>query len=141
MAILRAFGLALVLASLLFAQETMAPVLSVNVPFSFEVAGQRLAPGDYTVEFNVTVKWVLLKSAAGQSAAVVSFPIPADPPDGVDAKLVFHRYGDRSFLAEAWHPRGAHGIVNSKQEKELVTSRMIAGGVRDTITIAARAGP
>ncbi|MBL8233359.1 MAG: hypothetical protein JNL98_32985 [Bryobacterales bacterium] len=141
MAILRALGLALVLASLLFAQETMAPVMWVNVPFSFEVAGQRLPPGDYTVEFNVTIKWVLLKSAGGQSAAVVSFPIPADPPDGVDAKLVFLRYGDRRFLAEARHPRGAHGVVKSKQEKELVTSRLIAGGARDTISIVARLGP
>jgi hypothetical protein len=140
MAILRALGLALILASLLFAQETMAPVLRATIPFSFEVAGYRLPAGDYTVKLNVTIQWVLLKSAEGKSVAVISYPMPAEPAADGGVKLVFHRYGDRCFLAEAWHPRGTQGVVRSKQERELVTSRMIVQS-RETVTVFARLGP
>src|ERR1700730_10296117 len=72
-----------------------------NVPFEFVVGSQNLPAGAYTVSsINSSGEALRINSADARSSAV-RLTIPANGKTD-HAKLVFHRYGERYFLAEVW---------------------------------------
>jgi len=75
-------------------------VVQVTIPFDFSVSGKTLAAGEYLIAPSGE-KGIAFKGVKGNGAAVVlTHPISNSKADG--PKLVFHRYGDKYFLAQAW---------------------------------------
>jgi hypothetical protein len=68
-----------------------------DVPFSFAVNGETLAPGSYDISLTVS-SGVLQVRSFRENAFVMTLPGAVDSR-GV-SMLVFHRYGDRYLLRE-----------------------------------------
>ena len=99
--------------------------LEVNVPFAFEVGNKTLPAGSYRVEPVPTGAGSIeiLCSNNGDVRLPISTMATA-PSSGIPASaLVFHRYGNRYFLAQIRTGDGhAREVFPSKQEKELARS-------------------
>ena len=88
-----------VLLTLAFAQTG---AIRVSVPFDFTVGKQTLAAGEYRVTINGTS---LLQVARinGPGVAIVSTNYTGGGPNqNLSPRLIFHSYGNRHFLSEAW---------------------------------------
>jgi len=116
-----------VLLSIVAAGECQAQSrpLEVNVPFAFEVGNKTLPAGSYRVESVPTGAGSIeiLRSNKGDVRLPISTMATA-PTSGIPASaLVFHRYGNRYFLAQIrTGDRHAREVFPSKQEKELARS-------------------
>jgi hypothetical protein len=116
-----------VLLSIVAAGECQAQSrpLEVNVPFAFEVGNKTLPAGSYRVESVPTGAGSveILRSNRGDIRLPISTMATA-PTSGIPASaLVFHRYGNRYFLAQIRTGDGhAREVFPSKQEKELARS-------------------
>jgi hypothetical protein len=77
--------------------------MRVMVPFNFVVAGATLPAGEYDIQSFGTDEKMLAIRNQNSSASLLAF---SDSCESLNAssstKLVFHRYGDRYFLAELW---------------------------------------
>ena len=50
--------------------------------------------------------------------------------------MVFHRYGDRYFLAQAWTPADNTGLQAPRSRAERVIASQLASSERKTTTVA-----
>lgn len=119
--------LALLAATFANAQTTV-PALRAEIPFVFEMRGATLPAGDFRIDFSEDRSWFTIKSLedSKESAIGVTFSVALHKQSPNEAKLVFNKYGDRYFLSQIWHPNIARQLPKSKQERELVTSRVVA---------------
>jgi hypothetical protein len=97
-------------------------ILEVNVPFAFEVGNKTVPAGSYRVETVPTGNGSLqtLRSNSGEARLTIS-TMPATTNSGTPSpSLVFHRYGNRCFLAQI-RTGGGHVryLYPTLQEKEL----------------------
>lgn len=126
MKILRVAIVAL-LAVMLASAQTAAPALSAEIPFAFEMAGVTLPPGEYRVTFSPERTWIMVRDLdTNDSALAVAFSVYPKDMSADNVKLIFNRYNDRYFLSQVWHPNVVRELPKSKQERELVTSRLVA---------------
>jgi len=111
--------------------------LHANVPFEFTVGDKNLSAGEYdiTTLFN-SGDTIVVKN--GEKAAIrLSNRLTSSEPQK-NNKLVFHKYGERYFLAEVWQGGESTGrkLVSSKAEdavrRELATVYRIRGINKDT---------
>lgn len=76
--------------------------IRVTVPFDFTVGKQTLPAGEYSVTIN---RQALLKvvriDGPGFASALTNYT-GGGPNQNLTPRLVFNRYGNRNFLAEAW---------------------------------------
>jgi len=88
-----------------------------DVPFDFIVGDKALPAGTYDIsEVNAHAIAILAHHAAG--GAMVQFQ-PANGKQHMQAKLVFHKYGDRYFLYQVWDADSVGiQVRESKLEKE-----------------------
>ena len=104
------------------AQTTSAQRVLANIPFTFNVGKVSLPPGKYSIAVlnpSSDRKILQIRSADGKSSAIVlTTGLIGNISD--DAKLVFDRYGDRYFFAQAQMAGDATTLaaVKSKAEKE-----------------------
>ena len=105
------------------------PQMFAEVPFAFVVADQQLPSGDYSV-WRVTETGrgpLMMRSRHDGTAVFIACrsPLTAQNKRGAPPKLVFHRYGDRYFLAQVWSS-GTAGIdlPPSQEEREYVDSEV-----------------
>jgi hypothetical protein len=71
-----------------------------SVPFEFVVGAEVLPAGEYLVSSLASGR-VLVRSADGR--VTTAFTLVAKAREAsAESKLVFHRYGDRHFLAQVW---------------------------------------
>jgi len=119
----------LVLAALAATQVTRAQErIIVNVPFEFTAGDAKLSAGEYTVGKNSSDSPVLLIARTDRSEAIL---VPSNAAQAneaqSDSKLVFHKYGDRYFLAQVWTAGSARGreLMKSAAEKEISLSARI----------------
>jgi hypothetical protein len=116
-----------VLLSIVVAGECQAQSrsLEVSVPFAFEAGNKTMPAGSYRVESVPTGAGSLetLRSNNGGVRVTISTMVTA-PNSGTPASvLVFHRYGNRYFLAQIRAGDGhARDVFPSQQEKELARS-------------------
>ena len=93
-----------------------------KVPFSFNVGGQTLPAGEYFVE-GLWWNAVAFHNGKGEKGLVV---IAQQSPriQEVKTKLIFHRYGDRYFLATAELPNMdyARAFPAGKLESQMAKS-------------------
>lgn len=73
-------------------------IVKAQVPFGFTANGKAMPAGECTIQAMGIGKVLLSISSAKQHA--YAFSIPQESPNGSkQAALVFHKYGDRYFLA------------------------------------------
>ena len=85
------------------AQTSGGQKVVANIPFAFNVANTNLPAGKYTITVlnrSSDRKILQIRSANGRSSAVIqTTDVIGNVSD--DAKLVFQRYGDQYFFAQA----------------------------------------
>ena len=112
--------------TMLFAVMTFAMVTAVvsvnaqtmkskaNIPFEFVVGDQNLPAGTYSLGAITSSGEVLRIRGVGSEGSAVRLTSQAKGTAG-HSKLVFHRYGERYFLAQVW--------TTNDDGRELSTSR------------------
>ncbi|MBS1786925.1 MAG: hypothetical protein JST85_04350 [Acidobacteria bacterium] len=99
------------------------PALTANVPFDFQVNGKTMVAGKYTIaEPSAPRGTVIIRSIDWKSPAVSIFQKVDDKQAATTTQLVFHRYGDKYFLAKMQieGQTEAMQLPTSKAERELV---------------------
>ena len=85
------------------AQSSSAQKVVANIPFAFNVGNTNLPAGKYTITVlnpSSDRKTLQVRSTDGKSAAfTLTTNVIGKASD--DSKLVFHRYGNRYFFAQA----------------------------------------
>jgi hypothetical protein len=108
-------------------QSTNANKVSANIPFEFSVGYKTMPAGEYTVQIIATAADALLiKSAAANLSALRLSEATSRIKDKSHARLIFHRYGDRYFLAEVWNGVDDTGRQLLKSEDERAVEREFA---------------
>lgn len=91
-----------------------------NVPFEFVVGDKTLPSGEYRI--NLALGNALTIRTADANAAAMRLTNEIQPRrNKTHARLVFHRYGNRYFLAEVWSGAGDTGrqLLKSRQERAI----------------------
>ena len=124
---------ALVLALVINTPFAYAQSARANVPFDFAVAGKWMPAGTYTVSEISDCEIRVANTRS--SAAVLVLTQREERLEHQSARLVFHKYGDKYFLAEAWSGAGNSGMEfpASKEEQEIRTETASAGGPAEVI--------
>ena len=98
--------------------QSVRILLRGNIPFAFEVGGKVLPAGNYEV-LQVGADLYTIRSLRGDAAVqLMAFSYPQARTMPESATLVFHRYGNRSFLSEVWRPAEIEGIQFANREGE-----------------------
>ena len=94
-----------------------------KIPFAFTVCDKKLPAGKYTVKHPPgTTHTLVVQGEDNRSVDIACVKDLRSPTDGTEGKLIFNRYGDEYFLAEAWWPGESHGheIVKTDRENALI---------------------
>jgi hypothetical protein len=102
----------------LYAQEKAV----ANIPFAFSLSNKTMPAGQYTIQRaskSVTGLVRVQNTANGESAIVLASASLASykTTEDVQAKVIFHRYGDRYFFSEIWTAGG--GLCGKAQPSKL----------------------
>ena len=120
------------------AQTSGRTQLGANIPFEFNVGDKSLPPGAYLVlPVNADSSNVVLKiqSRHGKASAMLAMStVEGKAQDR--ARLVFHRYGNRYFFAQAWAGEGTSGLEASKSRAERAAERELAAIKMATESVA-----
>ena len=118
-----------------------------QVPFEFIVGNKTLAAGEYSVRALDNAGNALMIRAADSKDQAIRLSITAGPEKNkTNARLVFHRYGDRYFLAQVWSQGQStgHELLKSRQERamerelaRIASKRDPAQGSYEVVEIAA----
>lgn len=114
--------LALLAAGAAFGQTN----LTADIPFEFGFAGKVMPAGHYDITKTHDLLTVRCYAAsAGALAPVNALDTPSQDKTGT---MVFHKYGDKYFLAEVWTSAAATGagVIESKAEREIARGAAVA---------------
>jgi hypothetical protein len=121
------------------AQTISSQTIRANVPFAFNVGQKSLPAGVYTVSIlNPTSdrKALQIRSEDGRVSAIIqTVGVDGSLSDKFadDAKLVFRRYGDRYFFAEAQMAGDLTTLTTSKTRAERSVQQALKRGNKMTI--------
>ena len=120
--------LALTLAVVSANGQSTANKVVANVPFEFSVGYKTLPAGDYSVQSIVSCDGLLIQSADGKVSALRLSDTTRQIKDKPKARLVFHRYGERYFLAEVWNgvEKAGRQLTKSQEERAIANELMLA---------------
>lgn len=113
-----------------------------NIPFQFNVGDKTMPAGEYTVtQINPSSDRAVLqlRSKDGSSAAMIQMnEVMGKAREG--ARLVFNRYGNQHYFAQAWTSADASGLEAPKAKAERTTQKELAAlNVRvETVAIRVR---
>lgn len=96
--------------------------LVVDIPFAFSIDYKTMPAGEYVVQTVATAgDALLIQSADGNTSTLRHCEAIEHPKEKTNAKLVFHRYGQRYFLAEVWNGKDQAGrqLMKSVDERSL----------------------
>jgi hypothetical protein len=117
-------GLATAVAS---ANAQSANKVFADIPFEFSVGYKTMPAGEYTVQTVATAgNSLMIQSADGKMAAVRLSEETRPIKNKTAARLVFHRYGERYFLAEVWNGVDLKGRQLLKSQEESAIERELA---------------
>lgn len=120
------------------AQSSGSARLIAKVPFAFNVGNKTLPAGEYTVSCAnpaSDLKVLHLRSTDGSTNVMVSTSSVIGKMQE-NAKLIFNRYGDRYFFAQAWLPADQIGLQAPKSKHERAIAGEVAAIERKTETVA-----
>lgn len=109
------------------AQTTSSQTMRARVPFTFIVGEKNLPAGVYTVRIlNPTSdrKVLQIRSENGRTSAIVH-TIDVNGALADNAKLVFRRYGDRYFFAQAQMAGDATSLAAARTRAERAVQRSL----------------
>ncbi len=100
-----------------------ATKLTANIPFEFMAGTATMPAGQYEVTFGYAPSAVSIGTADHHNMIALLVNPVAGGNLNAPAKMVFHRYGDRYFLAQVW-TREARGVQlpKTKAEKDFIKS-------------------
>ena len=107
------------------AQTSSSPTMRAYVPFTFTVGDKSLPAGDYTVRIlNPTSdrKTLQIRSENGRVSAIVQ-TVGVNGALAKNTKLVFRRYGEQYFFAQAQTAGDMTSLVATKTRAERATQR------------------
>jgi hypothetical protein len=106
------------------AQTNGRTQLIASIPFEFNVGEKTLPAGEYRVQ-SVNGSFVRIQSEDRKTSAIVlSTSVIGKARD--EAKLIFHRYGNRYFLSQAWVDGETEGLQVPKPRAERAMQRELA---------------
>jgi hypothetical protein len=111
------------------AQTNGRTQLIANIPFEFNVGNKTMPAGEYTVlQVNPAADHAVLqlRSRDGRASAMVQMGSVVGKAQE-NAKLIFNRYGNKHFFAQAWVDGENSGLQASKSRAERATQRELAG--------------
>jgi len=115
--------LALAAASAVVANGQSKQKLIAQVPFDFVVAEKTLRSGEYHVRaLNQAGDAIAIKSVDGDQVLRLSSPRQRSDRQ-MNAKLVFHRYGNTYFLSQIWMAGESTGRELAKTRGERAVER------------------
>lgn len=112
-----------------------------NIPFDFTAGSANLKAGDYVIQ-PISTDNLLFSNAYGKPMAMVLAPGRVQSTgESLPARLVFHQYGNRYFLAAVWMSESPHGVklTESRAERRVAREFARANGKPTTTEIVARA--
>jgi hypothetical protein len=107
------------------ANAQSAKQLVADVPFEFVVGDQAMPSGEYTLRANgIQSQALIIQSRDAKCSAIrLTNAIAQRSREGHEtkARLVFHRYGQRYFLAQVWSGADSTGrqLLKSRQERAI----------------------
>jgi hypothetical protein len=125
--------------------QTQGRQLSANVPFDFIVGDKAMSAGQYRIgRITREADGAIVVSSAdsGSNAMRLTNVVQAEKA-AKQSTLVFHRYGDKYYLAQIWTAGNREGreLLKSKSQRALErqsASEELASNVkRETVTIVA----
>lgn len=122
------------------AQTSGRTRLIANIPFDFSVGNKTLPAGEYTVsQVNPASDHAVLqlRSKDGRAGAMVQMTCVIGKTQE-SAKLIFNRYGNHYFFAQAWADADNTGLQAPKARAERVAERELAGIKPKTEAVALR---
>jgi hypothetical protein len=115
-------GLGLLLATASAFSQTVA--LNANIPFNFIVTGKTLPAGEYTIQpVDMQGKVLSIRDSDQRPKSMVISNRCHSLSASAQAKLVFHRYGDRYFLAQIWRAGDNSGYELPKSTREVEVAK------------------
>ncbi len=117
-------------------------LLKARIPFEFSVGNQTMPAGEYTVRCmnsGSDVKVLQILGSDGRESVLVrTNSISGKIQD--NAKLVFDRYGDRYFFAQAWLSADSIGMQAPQSRTERHLARELAANkqARETVAVIAK---
>lgn len=124
------------------AQTNGRIALIANIPIQFSIGNKSLPAGEYTVRSisddsrNVVLR---IQSRDGKTSAMLQTST-VEGKAQERAKLVFHRYGNQYFFAQAWVDGDSRGLEAQKSRAERAAEREFAEITMATksVTVTAR---
>ena len=114
------FGMGLLLISALAYADTIT--MKANIPFSFIVGKTTLPAGEYLVQaWGFSGNAISIRKLDHTATSMTMSIYCQSPKTPQQSKLVFHRYGDRYFLAQIWTAgsNSGHQFPKSQREAEM----------------------
>jgi hypothetical protein len=115
-----------------------SPQLLAEIPFDFSAGDYTLPAGKYIVNVANPASGnnvLRIRSTDGKAGMVLlTHSVISKRQD--QAKLVFHRIGDRYFLAQAWAAGDSTGMEAMKSRSERATERELSVSVRSSEAVA-----
>jgi hypothetical protein len=111
------------------AQSLWRVKLVANIPFEFSAGDRTMPPGEYIVRcINPDSDQAILqiRSKDGRNGVLLQMTKTRHKASET-ATLVFHRYGDHYFFAQAWTPGERDGFKARKSRYERTVARELAG--------------
>ena len=112
------------------AQASPRQLITVNVPFEFNVGGRHFDSGSYSLRL-LNGRFV---EGSGATSSVTMPAANKDPQPSAQTKLVFHRYGEHYFLNTVWtEGQSEHlqwPVSNAERHVEIVSNRAAPDGTK-----------
>ena len=98
-----------------------------DIPFAFSVGYKTMPAGEYSVQTIASAgNGLLIRSADGRISALRLSDETSRIKNKPHARLVFHRYGERYFLAEVWNGADNTGRQLLQSQEERAVQRELA---------------
>jgi hypothetical protein len=111
------------LAAAVVSANAQSAKVRANIPFEFSIGYKPMPAGEYTVQqVSQGSSGLMIRSTDGKRAAIrLSDDTGRSKNNNTKARLVFHRYGERYFLAEVWNGFNTTGrhLLKSKEESAI----------------------
>jgi hypothetical protein len=111
--------------------------VKANVPFEFIVGQQKLPAGEYTIQsINLDGSVLELRDSDQQANGMVITNRCESLRPSAQTRLIFHRYGNRYFLAQIWAAGNSAGRELPKSRRELDLANIFS--VQGVVSAATR---
>lgn len=117
--------------ALLIADDTRG---IAEVPFGFTIMNREMPAGTYVIE-QINGGQVLKVHNDGTAETVLCLAAARKNGPAGEPRLIFHRYGDRYFLAEVWFYSENSGVGLTKSRAEQALSPGKGSGVLAAIRL------